>query len=119
MLDFDYENHEVTQVLLQYNATISLERPADARADNAQPSLHSAPAFSSGIISDYSLSLKRDPSIYEHETHFEHKISQPGFSLYGDPGLGGLRSTGLGRATAPIVTQVGLIIYLFLYYSQV
>ncbi|KAB5513717.1 hypothetical protein DKX38_027623 [Salix brachista] len=88
-----------------YNETISLEHPADARADIAQPSLHSAPAFSSGIVSDYSLSLKRDPSIYEHETQFEHKISQPGFSLYGDPGLGGLRSTGLGRATAPIVTQ--------------
>ncbi|XP_061952065.1 RNA-binding KH domain-containing protein PEPPER-like [Populus nigra] len=101
-----------------YNATISLERPADARADNAQPSLHSAPAFSSGIISDYSLSLKRDPSIYEHETHFEHKISQPGFSLYGDPGLGGLRSTGLGRATAPIVTQVTQTMQVPLSYAE-
>ncbi|KAJ6861996.1 RNA-binding KH domain-containing protein PEPPER-like [Populus alba x Populus x berolinensis] len=101
-----------------YNATISLERPADARADNAQPSLHSAPAFSSGIISDYSLSLKRDPSIYEQETHFEHKISQPGFSLYGDPGLGGLRSTGLGRATAPIVTQVTQTMQVPLSYAE-
>ncbi|KAL9376025.1 hypothetical protein Peur_030145 [Populus x canadensis] len=101
-----------------YNATISLERPADARADNAQPSLHSAPAFSSGIISDYSLSLKRDPSIYEHETHFGHKISQPGFSLYGDPGLGGLRSTGLGRATAPIVTQVTQTMQVPLSYAE-
>ncbi|KAL3565960.1 hypothetical protein D5086_031375 [Populus alba] len=101
-----------------YNATISLERPADAHADNAQPSLHSAPAFSSGIISDYSLSLKRDPSIYEHETHFEHKISQPGFSLYGDPGLGGLRSTGLGRATAPIVTQVTQTMQVPLSYAE-
>ncbi|KAI5555970.1 hypothetical protein BDE02_18G003700 [Populus trichocarpa] len=101
-----------------YNATISLERPADACADNAQPSLHSAPAFSSGIISDYSLSLKRDPSIYEHETHFEHKISQPGFSLYGDPGLVGLRSTGLGRATAPIVTQVTQTMQVPLSYAE-
>uniref|UniRef100_A0A6M2F8W2 K Homology domain-containing protein n=1 Tax=Populus davidiana TaxID=266767 RepID=A0A6M2F8W2_9ROSI len=101
-----------------YNATISLEHPADARADNAQPSLHSAPAFSSGIISDYSLSLKRDPSIYEHETHFEHKISQPGFSLYGDPGLGGLRSTGLGRAAAPIVTQVTQTMQVPLSYAE-
>ena len=73
MLGFGYENHEVTEVLLQYNETISLEHPADDRADIAQPSLHSAPAFSSGIVSDYSLSLKRDPSIYEHETQFEHK----------------------------------------------
>ena len=76
--------------------------------------------MSSGIVSDYSLSLKRDPSIYEHETQFEHKISQPGLSLYGqDPGIVGFRSTGLGRATAPIVTQVGLIIQLFLYYSPI
>ncbi|KAJ6383169.1 hypothetical protein OIU77_031570 [Salix suchowensis] len=92
-----------------YNATISQERPADARPDIAQSSLHSAyvPTISSGIVSDYSLSLKRDPSIYEHETQFEHKISQPGLSLYGqDPGIVGFRSTGLGRASAPIVTQV-------------
>ncbi|KAG5225065.1 hypothetical protein OIU76_027691 [Salix suchowensis] len=101
-----------------YNETISLEHPADARADIAQPSLHSAPAFSSGIISDYSLSLKRDPSIYEHETQFEHKISQPGFSLYGDPGLGGLRSSGLGRATAPIVTQVTQTMQVPLSYAE-
>ncbi|KAF9660603.1 hypothetical protein SADUNF_SadunfUnG0006300 [Salix dunnii] len=101
-----------------YNETISLEHPADARADIAQPSLHSASAFSSGIVSDYSLSLKRDPSIYEHETQFEHKISQPGFSLYGDPGLGGLRSTGLGRATAPIVTQVTQTMQVPLSYAE-
>ncbi|KAJ6434711.1 hypothetical protein OIU84_000030 [Salix udensis] len=88
------------------------------RADIAQPSLHSAPAFSSGIVSDYSLSLKRDPSIYEHETQFEHKISQPGFSLYGDPGLGGLRSSGLGRATAPIVTQVTQTMQVPLSYAE-
>ncbi|KAF9661954.1 hypothetical protein SADUNF_Sadunf18G0003000 [Salix dunnii] len=101
-----------------YNETISLEHPADARADIAQPSLHSASAFSSGIVSDYSLSLKRDPSLYEHETQFEHKISQPGFSLYGDPGLGGLRSTGLGRATAPIVTQVTQTMQVPLSYAE-
>ncbi|KAJ6995362.1 RNA-binding KH domain-containing protein PEPPER-like [Populus alba x Populus x berolinensis] len=104
-----------------YNATISQECPADARPDIAQPSLHSAyvPTISSGIASDYSLSLKRDPSIYEHETQFEHRISQPGLSIYGqDPGIVGFRSTGLGRATAPIVTQVGLFIQ-FLYYGPI
>jgi poly(rC)-binding protein 2/3/4 len=121
LLDYGCENYEVTRVLLQYNATISQECPADARPDIAQPSLHSAyvPTIPSGIASDYSLSLKRDPSIYEHETQFEHKISQPGLSIYGqDPGIVGFRSTGLGRATAPIVTQVGLIIQ-FLYYGPI
>ena len=120
-MDYGCENYEVTQVLLQYNATISQECPADARPDIAQPSLHSAyvPTISSGIASDYSLSLKRDPSIYEHETQFEHRISQPGLSIYGqDTGIVGFRSTGLGRATAPIVTQVGLIIQ-FLYYGPI
>ncbi|KAG6770899.1 hypothetical protein POTOM_026600 [Populus tomentosa] len=108
LVDYGCENYEVTQVLLQYNATISQECPADAQPDIAQPSLHSAyvPTISSGIASDYSLSLKRDPSIYEHETQFEHRISQPGLSIYGqDPGIVGFRSAGLGRATAPIVTQ--------------
>ncbi|CAK7354306.1 unnamed protein product [Dovyalis caffra] len=104
-----------------YNAAISQERPADAQADIAQSSLHSAPApaFQSGYVSDYSLSLKRDPSIYEHETQFEHKISQPGLSLYGqDPGFGGLRSTGLGRASAPIVTQVTQTMQVPLSYAE-
>ncbi|KAH8503992.1 hypothetical protein H0E87_011582 [Populus deltoides] len=104
-----------------YNATISQECPADARPDIAQPSLHSAyvPTIPSGIASDYSLSLKRDPSIYEHETQFEHKISQPGLSIYGqDPGIVGFRSTGLGRATAPIVTQVTQTMQVPLSYAE-
>ncbi|KAL3587254.1 hypothetical protein D5086_014121 [Populus alba] len=104
-----------------YNATISQECPADARPDIAQPSLHSAyvPTISSGIASDYSLSLKRDPSIYEHETQFEHRISQPGLSIYGqDPGIVGFRSTGLGRATAPIVTQVTQTMQVPLSYAE-
>ncbi|XP_021651155.2 RNA-binding KH domain-containing protein PEPPER isoform X1 [Hevea brasiliensis] len=76
-------------------------------AEKTPPSLHSAPAHQIGIGSDYSLSLKRDPSIYDRETHLDPKISQSGLSLYGqDSALGGLRSTGLGRATAPIVTQM-------------
>ncbi|KAF9681398.1 hypothetical protein SADUNF_Sadunf06G0221800 [Salix dunnii] len=121
LLDYGCENYEVTQVLLQYNATISQERPADARPDIAQSSIHSAyvPTMSSGTVSDYSLSLKRDPSIYEHETQFEHKISQPGLSLYGqDPGIVGFRSTGLGRATAPIVTQVTQTMQVPLSYAE-
>ncbi|KAJ6915434.1 LOW QUALITY PROTEIN: hypothetical protein NC651_017434 [Populus alba x Populus x berolinensis] len=121
LVDYGCENYEVTQVLLQYNATISQECPADARPDIAQPSLHSAyvPTISSGIASDYSLSLKRDPSIYEHETQFEHRISQPGLSIYGqDPGIVGFRSTGLGRATAPIVTQVTQTMQIPLSYAE-
>lgn len=102
---------------LQHNATISQDRAADAQPDKTQLLFHSAPAPQTGIGSDYSLSLKRDPSVYDCETHLDAKITQSGLSLYGqDPGLGGLRSTGLGRAAAPIVTQVGLIFqWLFLY----
>lgn len=99
-----------TSFFVQYAAQISQERtaPADTWVDRTQPSLHSAPAqqAGAGIASDYSLSLKRDP-LYERETHLEPKIPQSVLPLLGDRGLGGVRSTGLSRTAAPIVTQVG------------
>lgn len=72
--------------------------------------MHSASTHQTGIPSDYSLSLKRDP-LYDCETHLEPKIPPTGLSLYGqDHGLGVIRSSGLTRAAAPIVTQVGQFI---------
>ncbi|KAJ9184174.1 hypothetical protein P3X46_007940 [Hevea brasiliensis] len=113
-------DHSVIPVFEKtYNATISQERSADSRADKTQPSLHSAPAPQIGISSDYSLSLKRDPSIYDRETHLDPKIPQSGLSLYGqDSALGGLRSTGLGRATAPMVTQMTQTMQVPLSYAE-
>ncbi|KAF2283537.1 hypothetical protein GH714_011891 [Hevea brasiliensis] len=61
----------------------------------------------------------RDPSIYDRETHLDPKIPQSGLSLYGqDSALGGLRSTGLGRATAPMVTQMTQTMQVPLSYAE-
>ncbi|EOY29158.1 hypothetical protein QUC31_020921 [Theobroma cacao] len=89
-----------------YHAKISQERPVDAWTDRSQSSLHSASAYQTGIGSDYSLSLKRDP-LYDREAHLEPKIPASGLSLYGqDHGIGAIRSSGVSRAAAPIVTQM-------------
>ncbi|EEF34391.1 Poly(rC)-binding protein, putative [Ricinus communis] len=108
-----------------HNAIISQDRSADARADKTQPSipsltaLHSAPAPQVGIGSEYSLSLKRDPSIYDRESHLDQKIPQSGLLLFGqDSSLGGLRPTGLGRAAAPIVTQMTQTMQVPLSYAE-
>ncbi|KAL6580631.1 hypothetical protein OROMI_008655 [Orobanche minor] len=103
-------DHSVISIFEKtYNATISQEHPIDARADKTQPQFHSAPAPQIVIGSDYSLSLKRDPSIYDRETLLEPQNPQSALSLYGqDSAFGAISSTGptgLGRTTAPVVTQ--------------
>ncbi|WCJ30535.1 RNA-binding KH domain-containing protein [Euphorbia peplus] len=106
-----------------YNATLTQERPTDARADKTQPSFHSAPAPQIVIGSDYSLSLKRDPSIYDRETHLDPQNPQSALSLYGqDSAFGSISSsgptTGLGRTTAPVVTQVTQTMQVPLSYAE-
>ncbi|XWS72862.1 hypothetical protein CRYUN_Cryun02cG0076000 [Craigia yunnanensis] len=101
-----------------YNAKISQERPVDSWTDKTQSSLHSASAHQTGIGSDYSLSLKRDPS-YDHETHLEPKIPPSGLSLYAqDHGIGAIRSSGVIRAAAPIVTQMTQTMQVPLSYAE-
>ncbi|XWS44403.1 hypothetical protein CRYUN_Cryun15aG0042200 [Craigia yunnanensis] len=86
-----------------------LEQPVDAWTDKTQFSLHSASAHQTGVDSDYSQFLKRDP-LYDHETHLEPKIPPSGLSLYGqDHGIGVIRSSGVTRASAPIVTQANFL----------
>ncbi|XP_065850787.1 RNA-binding KH domain-containing protein PEPPER [Euphorbia lathyris] len=106
-----------------YNATISQERTTDARADKTQPSFHSAPAPQIVIGSDYTLSLKRDPSIYDRETLLDPNNPQSALSLYGqNSALSGIRSTGpttgLGRAAAPLVTQMTQTMQVPLSYAE-
>lgn len=92
-------------VLLQYNATISQDRQVDTWAEKSFPNTTSQ----GGLGTDFSISLKRDSLFIDRETQLESKIPPPSrISLYGqDPGLSGVRSSGLGRPAAPIVTQVG------------
>ncbi|CAN1341375.1 RNA-binding KH domain-containing protein PEPPER [Linum perenne] len=83
------------------------ERSADANPDRVQPPLQSVPASQTGMGYDYSLSLKRDPSLFDSQARVEQRILQSGLSLYGQEHHAlGLRSTGLGHASVPIVTQV-------------
>lgn len=65
-------------------------------------------ASQTGVGSDYPLSAKRDSLFLDRDNQLESQIPASGLSLYGqETGLSGIRSSGLGRAGAPIVTQVG------------
>ena len=100
----------VSFVHFQYNATISQDRQSDTWADKSL--LHGT--SQTGMGSDYSLPAKRESLYLDRETQMEHS----GLPMYGqEHGLSGIRSSGLGRAGAPIVTQVGIIMVklLFIY----
>ncbi|KAF8389422.1 hypothetical protein HHK36_026117 [Tetracentron sinense] len=88
-----------------YNPTIPQDRTVDTWPDKTQSLLNAA--YQTGISNDYPLSLKRDSVFLERETQLESQTQHSGLSLYGqDPGLAGLRSSGLNRPPAPFVTQV-------------
>uniref|UniRef100_A0A5B7AEL0 Putative RNA-binding KH domain-containing protein PEPPER-like n=1 Tax=Davidia involucrata TaxID=16924 RepID=A0A5B7AEL0_DAVIN len=103
-------DHSVVPIFEKtYNTTISQDHAAETWADKTQSLLHpaSAPAPKAGIGSDFSLSSKRDPLLFDREAQLGSRFPHSGLSLYGqDPGFGGIRSTGLGRTAAPIVTQI-------------
>lgn len=64
-------------------------------------------ASQTGVATNYPLSSKRESLYLDRETQLEAQLPSSGISIYGqDPTLSGIRSSGLGRAGAPIVTQV-------------
>lgn len=98
-----------------YNTPPSQERQVDNWTDKS--ALHTAPQ--SGIIKDYSLPAKRESYFLDRETQMESQISHSGLSLYGqDRSLSGIRSSGIGRTGAPIVTQVAQIMQIPLSYAE-
>ncbi|KAK6912379.1 K Homology domain, type 1 [Dillenia turbinata] len=101
-------DHSITPLFEKnYSTTLSNDHVVDSWADKNQSLLHPAAAPQAGIASDYSISMKRDPLLFDRDVQLESKAAHSGLSLYAqDAGLGGLRSTGLGRAAAPLVTQV-------------
>ncbi|XP_010259900.1 PREDICTED: RNA-binding KH domain-containing protein PEPPER-like [Nelumbo nucifera] len=100
-----------------YTQTITQDRAVDTWADKTQSLLHSA--SQTGISSDYPLSLKRDSLFLDRETQLESQIQHSGLSLYGqDPALPGMRSSGLGRTSAPIVTQITQTMQIPLSYAE-
>lgn len=90
-----------------YAAPVSQDRIVDTWPDKSSQYTASQTA----VASDYPLSVssKRDSLYLDRETHLESQLLPSGISMYGqDPGMSGMRSSGLGRAGAgaPIVTQI-------------
>jgi poly(rC)-binding protein 2/3/4 len=91
-------------VHLQYTAPISQDRQPDTWADKSL--LHSATQTGGGT--NYPLTTMRESLFLNRETQLESQLPSSGFSIYGqEASLSALRSSGLGRPGAPIVTQVG------------
>ena len=89
-------------------APVSQDRIVDTWPDKSL--LHTA--SQTAIPTDYPLSMstKKDSLFLDRETRLESQLSAPGISLYGqDPTISGIRSSGLGRTGAPIVTQVNIL----------
>ncbi|XP_062163960.1 RNA-binding KH domain-containing protein PEPPER [Alnus glutinosa] len=88
-----------------YAAPVSQDRIVDTWPEKS--SLHTA--SQTAVATDYPLSVStnRDSLFLDRETHLESHLLPSGISLYGqDPGISGMRSSGLGRTGAPIVTQI-------------
>ncbi|KAE8056709.1 hypothetical protein FH972_013455 [Carpinus fangiana] len=88
-----------------YAAPVSQDRIVDTWPDKS--SQHTA--SQTPVTTDYPLpvSTMRDSLYLDRETHLESQLLPSGISLYGhDPMMSGIRSSGLGRAGAPIVTQI-------------
>lgn len=97
------------------NPAVPQERPVENWADKSM--LHGA--SQTGLGSDYPHTAKRESLFLDRETHLESHMPSSGISLYGqDPGLAGIRSTGLGRAGGPIVTQIAQTMQIPLAYAE-
>ncbi|GAB4838285.1 hypothetical protein Ancab_027813 [Ancistrocladus abbreviatus] len=98
-----------------YSSTVSQECQVEAWPEKS--TLHTT--SQTGIGSDYGLSLKRDPLFLDREIQLESQISSSGIQPYGqDSGLSAVRSLGLGRAGAPIITQVAQTMQIPLSYAE-
>ncbi|KAK4601976.1 hypothetical protein RGQ29_011175 [Quercus rubra] len=98
-------------------APVSQDRIVDTWPDKSL--LHTA--SQTAIPTDYPLSMstKKDSLFLDRETRLESQLSAPGISLYGqDPTISGIRSSGLGRTGAPIVTQITQTMQIPLSYAE-
>lgn len=98
-------------------APVSQDRIVDTWPDKSL--LHTA--SQTAIPTDYPLSMstKKDSLFLDRETRLESQLSAAGISLYGqDPTISGIRSSGLGRTGAPIVTQITQTMQIPLSYAE-
>ncbi|XP_047149360.1 RNA-binding KH domain-containing protein PEPPER-like [Vigna umbellata] len=86
-----------------FNAPISQDRQAEAWSDKSL--LNSTSRTS--VFPDMPLPTKRDSILAERESQLDSLLPSSTMSLYGqDSSLSGVRSSALGRVSAPIVTTV-------------
>lgn len=98
-----------------HNTPVTQERQVDAWTEKSLLHSTSRP----GITSDYPPPAKVESLFLDRETQLEKRIPSSGVPLYGqDSGLSGLRSSGLGRAGGPIVTQVAQTMQIPLTYAE-
>ncbi|GMP63581.1 hypothetical protein CsSME_00025213 [Camellia sinensis var. sinensis] len=72
-----------------------------------------------GMGANYPLAVKRDPLFHNCETQFESNIHSSAISLYGqDPGLSGMRSSGLGHASGLFETHITQTMQIPLSYAE-
>ncbi|KAK6944590.1 K Homology domain, type 1 [Dillenia turbinata] len=96
-----------------YNATITQDRQMETLADKSF--LHASPAE---IDADYTLT-NRNSLFFNHETHLDTQVPSSRLSQYGqEPVSTGIRFSGIGRAGAPIVTQVAQTMQIPLTYAE-
>lgn len=97
-----------------YSSTVSQDRATETWTDKAHSLIHTA--SQTAISNDYPLSYKRDSLFLDRESQLEPQMSHSGLSLYGqDPGL---RTSGLGRSAAALVTQVTQTMQIPLSYAE-
>lgn len=100
-----------------YNAAISQQERQVETTWADKSSLQAA--SQSGISADYPLSARRESLFLEREPQYESSFRYSGVSLYGqDPALSAVRSTGVGRASGPIVTQVAQTMQIPISYAE-
>ncbi|KAF5958368.1 hypothetical protein HYC85_005593 [Camellia sinensis] len=115
VIDYGIGNLLLFCLFLQYNTPASQERQVETWAEKSL--LHST--SQTGMGADYPLAVKKDPLFHDRETQFESNIHFSGISLYGqDPGLSGMRSSGLGRAGGSFVTQFAQTMQISLSYAE-
>ncbi|XP_004296493.1 PREDICTED: poly(rC)-binding protein 3 [Fragaria vesca subsp. vesca] len=98
-----------------YTAPISQERQPDPWADKSL--LHTATQTVGGT--SYPLTATRESLFLGRETQLESQLPSSGLSIYGqEAALSSLRSSGLGRPGAPIVTQITQTMQIPLSYAE-
>ncbi|XP_040371050.1 RNA-binding KH domain-containing protein PEPPER isoform X4 [Rosa chinensis] len=100
---------------LKYTAPVSQERQPDPWADKSL--LHTATQTGGGT--NYPLTATRESLFLSRESQLESQLPSSGLSIYGqEASLSSIHSSGLGRPSAPIVTQITQTMQIPLSYAE-